>query len=64
MEDHRVDLVCSKRLGRGSAPQEKSDWASRRGRIQTRAAYDEQQSFEHQYAFYFLAHWRSGSWSR
>ncbi len=28
MEDHRVDLVCPKRHGRGSAPQEKSDWDS------------------------------------
>ncbi len=38
MEDHRVDLVCPKRHGRGSAPQEQSDWDSRRGRIQTSAA--------------------------
>ncbi len=29
MEDHRVDLVCPKRHGQGSAPQDQSDWDCR-----------------------------------
>ncbi len=34
MEDHTVDLISPTRQGPSSAPQEQSDWGSRRGRIQ------------------------------